>query len=175
MRFCWTWYIFGDATVLLSFYIWCIGVDRYCIHTHLLWPFLIIRIVFTLQSISENLIVRKSAIICGYLLIPCVPKVPSKKFLTICSLFYFTMSTFFMNDRWMHRVSLYRDNVYKYCSKASSSREIQETNLFPISRKTSSNPSTIEFVIHLRRNCFRITRLSLHLCNNWSSLPELFV
>ena len=47
------------------------------------------------------------------------------------------------------------------------------TNLFPISRKISPNPSIVELVIHPQTNVFRITRLLLRLCNNRYPLPEV--
>ena len=75
----------------------------------------------------------------------------------------------------MYRVYFYRDDVYKYYSKAFSSSDIENTNLFPISRKVSSNPSIIELVMHPRTNGFRITRLLRHRCNNRYLLPKLFV
>ena len=75
----------------------------------------------------------------------------------------------------MHRVYFYRDDFYKYCSKIFPSGDIQNTNLFPISRKVSPNPTMIELVLHPRTNDSRITRLLHHLCNNRYLLPKLFV
>ena len=69
----------------------------------------------------------------------------------------------------------YRDDFYKYCSKALRSSEIQKSKFFPSSIKTSSNPSIIELGIHPRTNGFQVTSLLPHLRDKRHPLPKLFL